>query len=660
MSSAYKSTLQMSDEEVVERVKADLKKSQAWKDDNNTRCRAYAHIYQTLDPPDQEIEGMEKDADERLRKNYSNTYMGIGAALVDTVVTQLYNYIFGTDEYFAMASDEFEDDLYTARLTAHMKKRHREMRYRQKVYRCLLQMACFDFSASFMRWKVQPGYEYRRVTKREMTKIGGLTLPYQRTTVEPVMTPTAIDRPDMVILDYFNCYPDRDAVDIEDSEFFIDLRKDPIEHLRAMQKSDAQPFGKYKNIDKVIKKLEEAGDNQPSLPSEEDRDTLDHSRRIKITRYWTPNEVIEVAEDLVISRTKICGIPIHLWKYWETPGRFEGMGILQRLERNQVDINACFNSLRDAQNFQSRPPAVMSGDVAESLGGQDPEVEPGRVYTTTGDADKGLAFPQLPVDPSQGALDTAALETEMARQVVGASENQGGSFTSGRRTASEAREVAAGAAGRTLVIADRIAESCIEPGLVDQFVLEQINMTKPDSFKYVGKWGTEFVTIRPEDYKHGATPKIYALGPSHARFTAERIQQFMTGLNMAMMVPQAHNMELLLAKMWQLLDPRDGHRFVRDPRMKTHNVPPNIENELMAAEHEPEISPENDHGVHIRVHSTLKSTPDYQLWPERSQMILERHLAEHQNAQVATANQNFRPPVERGMQDGSDVLRGLS
>lgn len=656
----HKSLREMSDKEALERIQGDVEKAKSAKSQDMIRAKRYRNIYQALDPPDVSIDettGMSEDD----KDIYSNTYMPIGAALVDSTVTKIYNHFFSTEDYFEIAAKEFEDDDLALRVTAHMKQRHREMMFRYKIFLTLQIMSCFDYSVTMARWLTRPGYENRRVTKQYNKMFGGIPFPYQETTIEPTWVWDYIDRPDIVVFDYFNSWHDASARNgLEDSKFFIDERDESIETLKMLAKTKDRWWGKYKNVSAVVKASMEA---EKSIQGSYDPvDRKDNERSVRITRYWTHDHVVEYAHGKMLSRTDLTGLPLQLWKLYELPSEFKGMGLLQRIERNQSDINASINSIRDFQNLITNPIAAVDAELASAEDGE-VRLHPGKILTFSGGQAKDkIQFFQPGVDMTSNTLQHINMQFNMTRAVSRVSENDSGQYTSGRRTATEAREVAEGSDSSIFNVASRLELTALESFYRYQFMLEQIFMTKEEQFRYYGEKAGEFVIVRPEDYRWAHVPRFFARGSAYRFYNDVKTQQFLAAMDRALMAPQFNNLEAIYTKMWQLLDPRDYQQFIRDPRDKTHNVPPNMENMLLAQGHEIEVSPENDHQVHMQVHQDIMQTPDYNVWPDMFKMRMQEHIAEHQqamNTALSSGNGGGGRTNALQQQDSADSLRGI-
>ena len=123
-----------------------------------------------------------------------------------------------------------------------------------------------------------------------------------------------------------------------------------------------------------------------------------------------------------------------------------------------------------------------------------------------------------------------------------------------------------------------------------------------------------------------------------------------------MMLPNIHNMQNIVASLWQMIDPKNWTKFIRDPREKQHNIPQDVENMLLAHGHKPEVSPENNDREHIASLEKLMRTPDYQIWPQAFKLNAEEHLQHHKAKRADTAA--LQRGTQNPMQDESDMMRG--
>jgi hypothetical protein len=386
----------------------------------------------------------------------------------------------------------------------------------------------------------------------------------------------------------------------------------------------------------------------------DDQMTAMARRRVRVVRYWTHHQVAEMVGDVVISRQDIDGMPLQLWRIHTLPNQFRGMGIVQRMERPQYDINAIVNLKRDHQNLVLNPIAVIDEDLADINDGK-VELYPGRTLISSGGDPKDKVFFYQPGMPPQGATEELMVEMEIVKDLAGLGPNQLGNFSQGRKTARETSAVAAGALGKIMTVALNLEDSCLEPIYLTQFKLEQRFMRAPDTFKYHGQHAVDWVQVTPGDYKYMAQPRFIAKGTSVVRDKEIHIQQFMMAADRALMAPQYHNLPVVFQEMWKLLVPLDYERFLADPTQNAMNIPPELENKIIAEGGYVEVSPMNDQVAHKRAHEMVKLGPDYAIWPESLRIYLDHHIRDHDaaGAQQQVAN------AKMGGQDASDPMRGI-
>jgi hypothetical protein len=646
----------------------DLEEWNREKQDDISRCERYKAIYEARDNPEDVIDEQTGNVEIDVKQMFSHSYMPIGAAVVDSFVCQLYNNFFGTPDYLLMTSNDFAKQAACYKISAHMIKQHKEMKFRHTIYKALLQAACFDYSITGARWMMQPGFVNKRKTEKTFKQYGPISLPFKQIKMEQEWRPNKIDRPDIFHISYFNCCHDTLAIDgFNDSRGFIDWREDMIETLIAMAKTDQTPWGKYKNIDKVLKiwQTENAKfikEMESKAESEEQLLEWYESRKIPVIRYWSRDHIIETAYGEVISRINVSDWPLQRWGIFEMPDpKFKMMGVLQRIERNQWDINESLNNRRDWENLVTDPIALVHDDILPADGDQ--TLHHGKVFT--GDW-SGAASDKIWIH-SPGTNPSGSMAEEMmfqfsAIEKVSISENQQGSYVSRgtRRTATETAQVGQAADNKTTRISLDLEDCCLIPIYMNQFLLNQSFMSESERFKHFGKYGDRFIMINPEDYYLDSMPDFYPMGTLELSQSPIRLQQFMLAMDRAMLMPELHNWENIYAYLWSELVPKFHDSFVKDPRMLSTDIPPEVENKLFAIGQVPEVMPKNIDKDHIRTHRALQKTPDYLTWPKAFQMNVEQHIEAHEQKQSMTINMvNFGNQQMQGSQDQSDPNRGI-
>lgn len=667
----YKSLRQMLDSEVVERVNGDYLEFSAAKNKDNNRARRYDAIYQALDNPELIIdEGSGKLKDDRSQ--FSNTYMPIGAAVVDAATSILYNNFFSVQEYLKIGTDNIFDWLASIKVSAHIMRRHREMKFRHLIYRTLLQACCFDYAITGVRWLLEEGYIPQKKRKFKTETYGRIKKQSEEVYMDMVWQPDVIDRSDVFGLNYFNCYHDPHDEEVSADPFktctaFIDVREEKIEDLKMKAKTEDREYGKYKNIDLVInkyyaemaqvdKKRRDAGTLQ--------RDGVYDKRRIEIKRYWARDQVVETAMDEVIWRKNISGIPLQRWTIFERSSGFKGIGILGRMERNQYQINASINNRQDYENLVTDPIAVLDKSILGASG--ETRLYHGRTFVSQdGDATKKVWIHS----PGQNLAPTLGTDIMGHFQVierVTISDTAQGMVAGGRTTATEINEVARGTDNKTNRMSLSLEETCLVDIYMHQFILEQMLLSREERFHYSGKHGDLAVVIDGSDYAFDNQPTFYAVGTSHMVNNPVQTQQFMSAVKMLATIPQLNennDWNAIKLAMIEMLAPKHMESFIKSSGEPKPNIPAQIENDMFAQGRKVEISPANDDAHHNTVHESVKTTPDYRVWPEQFKVNLQTHINEHNNAQAmgtgAPTGQGFDFSSLTGTQDNADPNRGI-
>lgn len=649
----------MPNDEAIDVIDGWFERAKADKAEINERCERYLNIYKALDvdniPTDEETGDVELD--ERL---HSNTFLPLGSAIIDSAVAEVYQNFFSNPDYMEVVSDDPMDMMAQFRITEHMKRRHKEMRFKKHVYEALLTAACFDFAVTGMTWKIKGGYVPKRRQDVSDFSMGGIKAKYQSVGVDHVWMPNAVDRPHFETFDFFNSFPDYNSRDgFEGSEFFIDVYYPLIDELFAMEKTEDKPWGKYTNLLEAFGA--ELGDQKPADQSDENermvRSYEQNKGRAKVVRVWTHHEVIEYWNRIIISRRKVPGMPLQLWTIYPLMKQFGGMGICQRLERPQLDINHVINLKRDAQNLMISPWLFINEDLLPAGHQGDVHTYAGKTFIDRGGGNVNDKFKvvQPGVDQSSAYTEEIGLQMMAMERVAHRGPNQVGSFSQGRKTARESSEVAAGSQLSASLVSIRMEENALSDALQCQFLLEQTYMTKEDIFRYEGPQGVNFLLVRPSDYAFRRMPQFEAKGTSHIIDKQMHEMQFFKGLAVAQQFSQLHNWPELLKHMWMMLDAKNANRFLKSAGQNDENIAPDKENYMLAHGHKVDVSPANDDKMHLAAHRKIQQSDDFLIWPDRLKQNFMSHIAAHEQ-QMANKQQGagFAPR----QQDESDMMRG--
>jgi hypothetical protein len=655
---------QLSDKEALIRVLGDYEEAKSQKSDALKRAERYEAIWRARDDPDDVIDESSGliDDDEAM---YANGYLPVGAALVRSASAKLFNQLFSTSRYFELEADDIKDAFFAEEVTAHLYKRHIEMGFKSTIYKALLEACKYDYAITGTRWLLEDGYVPRPRRTLESVKLGSIGVQRQRVASIDRYVPDKVDRCDTFLLPFRDCFHDWESKNgFADSRFFIDARDEMMETL-IMESENTKSWGKYKNVEKVIHKVlnRKAGDvNAAYALGAENGDEYVKQRRVTIIRYWTRNHLVEACNGEVIRRMHMPGWCLQDWTLFPHTDAFGGMGLLECMERNQIDINASMNARRNYQNLTSNPFAVVNEDLL--AGQQGPaKLYPGWVGQSRANSDPSKQIWVYQPGNNQG-LDSVAdvqLHADMMQQLSQVPDSDMGQTTGTRTSATEVQAAKLGGISLASMIAQRFENEDLCKIYLNQFYLEQTYLSRAESFKYNGEHGEEFFVIDPASYMWNSVPRFLPRGTVFAGQDAVQTQQFMAAANQAMLMPQVqHDWTNIAIEMWRRLHPHQYWKFVKDPNVPTHNVPPEIENQMFAQGQRPEISPANDHRLHIAAHEGLKRTPDYQVWPAAFKMALDNHLAQHQQGAQPMAMPNpMLGGATMGMQDGMNPSRGL-
>lgn len=661
---SYESIRKMSDEDVSEWFDNNYFLYRNAKLNDFTRNERYLKMYQALDNPDfKKLVGTGKVAGDAKRK--SNTYLPIGAAVVDANVSKLYRFLFPSEEYMKVTGENWEDGYYDIPITAHQLKLQKTMKFRYTVYMALLEASLYDYAVTGVAWKLEPGYVNERQKTITYKMLGKIARKYQKVQTVEKWYPDATDRPDFFKLGYFNCYHDPGHVQngFEDSMAFFDFRYVIPDNLMNNAETTDRPWGKYKNMATVMQKYNARMDlltkNMPQdLADMTPTQLEDYSNgvRIKVRRCWTRDHIIEKAEDEIISRVNISGWPLQLWKMFDIPGKFKGMSILRRMERNQYDINAQINNRRDHENLVVDPFFVLSDDIVGAEG--EPRIYPGKGFVSPNANVKDSIWVHNP-GPSP-FNDSSDLITSMKIiEMVTISQTDMGSISKGRTTAKEITETSEGADNKTLQRAQVFEEICLEPAYWSMFMLTQLFMTKEQSFKHFGKEGEFMMVLTPGDYAYRGAPRFHALGTSDILNDPIALRNFLQAIREAAANPAMFrevNWKAVTTELFAKLVPKHYQAFVKDDRKPVYSMNPKDENILFALGQTASVSPEDDDEFHNKSHIPVKQSGDYASWPQKNKTNLDNHILEHNGA---TAQKTLSVQQNLGIQDDSDADRGV-
>lgn len=662
---------QLNDQDAADQVNSWYTWSQGKKKQDNQRCERYRNIFLCKDPPPSEFNVSTGDPDEDKRL-YSDTYLPMVSAMVEAATAQLLGIMFSRPDYMQVVADHPVDFFSQELISEHMRRRHRQMDFKNTIAETVQTALMYDYAVTRCYWKIAPGEKKSRKKQTSIVELGPLSVNRRESFMDrnPAMV---IDRPDVEVLDYFLTYPDYDArKGFDDSEFFIDVYYPSLTLLKALDRGRNPNMGFFYNIDRVIREqMKLDGVKEPTsaqieawpLSDQDDpaeRNFMKAGTRVKVVRAYTPYEIVETCLGIPIRRHRIEGYPYQLWKTVVRPQEFPGMGMIERLERPQYDVNLILNLKRDYQNYIMNPISVLDESIWPIGEEGDIHMYAGRTFKNESGrpAQDMIAIVKPGLDISGQANEEIGLQLSMAER-VGTGPNPQGAFTRGKKTATEVTEVSTGSSNKALRITERWEDVCLEKIYITQFYLEQTRMTQAQILSLHGAKGYEYFKVAKEDYFWLGEPRMEMRGTSYLAEEAAAEQKFFTGLNFALAAPQLHNIPNIFKRMWQILEPRQWSEFLKGPGEAGHDVPPGIENYIMARGHPAEVSPMNNDPEHLRSHEKIRQSIDFQLWPKSYQNNMVRHIFDHN--QQMSQKQPPRPIDAElvSQQDGSDSLRGI-
>jgi hypothetical protein len=653
---------ELDDKQALLRVMGDYEQAKSDKSEALDRAERYLAIYKAQDDPNDAIDqttGLVED-DEAM---YANVHLPLGASMVRSGVAKLYNQIFSTPRYFGMEADEIKDAFFAEEITAHLLKRHIEMGFKKTTYKALLEANIFDYAVTGTRWLLQDGYVPRPRRTTETVNLGKIGVQRQRVSSFDRYIPDKVDRSDVFNIPFRDCFHDAESKnDLEDSRFFIDRRDEMMEHL-MMESALTKSWGKYKNIDKVIRRkllADRAGQDEASNLGAAEAGEYVKTRRVEVIRYWTRNHLIEVAEEQIIFRGNMPGWALQIWCLFPDSDAFGGMGLLQTMERNLIDINASMNARRNYQNLVANPFGVIDQELLGAENGP-PRMYPGKFAVSKGgDVSKKMYVYQPGPSATLDSIQDVQMNAEMVQRLSHTADTDQAQVSSGRTTATETRFAQSGGSSLTSLIAQRFEEEALCKIYLNQFYLEQCFLSRAETFKYNGEHGDQWYMVDPASYMWDSVPRFIPRGTTFFMQDAVQTQQFLAAIQtVKTLLPGAKTNDVNLGiEVFRRLAPKNYSDFIEDPNVPTHNVPPEIENQLFAQGQRPEVSPANDPREHIASHEALKRTPDYVVWPTAFKMALDDHIAKH--GQVgATAVNPMMGMMGMGAADPANAMRGI-
>jgi hypothetical protein len=228
---------------------------------------------------------------------------------------------------------------------------------------------------------------------------------YPKWTEDGTYQPSIKRIPDMEFVSIWDSYPDPDAINMDDCEYFIQRHRMSKSQLRQLKK---RPYFREKSIENAISDnfnyIEEYWEN-----TIKDYMLRQGTERFEVFEFWgnVDSDFEEIAEleipddykdkDQVQVNIWVCNghilrvvfnpftparIPYHSVPYELNPYSFFGIGVAENMEDTQLLMNGFARSMVDN--------GVLSGNVILEINednlvpGQDFKIHPGKIFRTTG------------------------------------------------------------------------------------------------------------------------------------------------------------------------------------------------------------------------------------------------------------------------------------
>lgn len=228
---------------------------------------------------------------------------------------------------------------------------------------------------------------------------------YPKWTEDGTYQPTIKQIPDMEFVSIWDSYPDPDAINMSDCEYFIQRHRMSKSQLRDLKK---RPYFRAKSIEAAIQDnfnyIEEYWEN-----TIKDYMLRQGTERFEVLEYWgnVDSDFEEVAElkipdaykdkDQVQVNIWVCNghilrvvfnpftparIPYHSVPYELNPYSFFGIGVAENMEDTQLLMNGFARAMVDNGVLSAN--VILEINEDNLVPGQDFKLHPGKMFRTTG------------------------------------------------------------------------------------------------------------------------------------------------------------------------------------------------------------------------------------------------------------------------------------
>jgi len=648
--------LKMNDEDKISLVMSDYANAEKARIEPNERNRRYRKAYFQKEY----VPGVSEDVDPKAKTDgRSHMWIGIGRAIVDTAMSAISEAIFSVDPFVKIEPTEVGDEKAATAFENLFAYRSRQMKLKHLLKNNMLFQAClYDYAIARVGWLIKTGYVPHTTLVQKLIKLTKIGLRYPRTVAQTEMIPKydAVDRPDVEFLDTLLTYPDSHAIDFEDSRYFMYLKKTNRSAMKKRERTKENEGGYYENVDKI-----EPG-SYPGLKAEqktEGKDDVDpdaEADMVQILPYYTPDAMVEIANGKwVVHKQKMTGFPFTKMTYTQPNHQWSGIGLMEGIEKLQLDINQLIRLRRDNINFIVNAMGVVN-EILFAHKKQTFENRPGKMLGIRfGDATKAIYY-NRPPDVTQTITQEVNFQVSMTERISGIGDTMQGVWRQGgRRTATEVAEVAEGGAGRVGEIAREIEEKNIVDIVYLVYNQEQLNLTEEVRYRILGKQGYEYRKVRKEDIFHKGAFDVKPVGSKFEANRTVRINQFLQAVGIIAQNPifmQNTDTDELQKAIWSRLGEKDPERFILNADKTDYLIPPEMENVILASGSELQPGSRDKHEEHILSHREYTERSEFMSLSPEIQDNFEKHIHAHEEQMQAMqqAGQQKRPgmPTEGG------------
>jgi len=625
----------MKDEDIISLVMADYSVAKQARTTPNEKNRRYRKAYFQKEY----VPGVSEKEDPKAKTDgRSHVWIGVTRAIVDTFVAAVAGSVFSvdpcakiepTEEGDEDASQQFEN------LFAYRASRHQMNLKHHFKNNWLFQASLYDYAIARVGWKIEKGYMPQVIDVEGEIKLSRFRYPRTRQEIKLIPIYDAVDRPDVEVLDTLLTYPDPHATDFDDSRYFMYLSKTNISAMRKREKTKENPFGFYENIDKIEPNSYPGLEASQKTEGKDELEKQSEANLVQLLPYYTPNAMVVIANNKwVVHKEEMMGFPFSKMTVVQPNHQWSGVGIVEGIEHLQLDINQLVRLRRDNINLIVNPIGIIN-EILFAHKKQDFKTRPSKMLGIRfGDPTKAIHY-ERPSDVTQTVTQEVNFQVAMMERISMVGDTMQGIWRQGgRRTATEASQVAEGGASRIGEVAREIEEKNIVDIVYMVYNQEQLHLTEEVKYRILGKHGYEYFKSRKEDIFHKGAFDVRPIG---SRYEANRVvkdNQFLQTVSIVSQNPafmQITDAREVLKKLWSIRE-KDPERFILDGDKTDYSIPPEMENIILTGGSDLEPGNRDKHEEHIPIHRGYTERPEFIKLPVGIQDNFERHIQAHEQA----------------------------